>query len=141
MVEVENELTQGIADLLQAAGVGTQGGSTGTVIVDGELNPDPDRGIAINVSVSFDDAWHATGGRRCQLYLRGTKDPRVVRSIAQQCFDVLHGIHGVRMGAVVVAHMWRTSAVSLGRDGNDRWERSDNYFVDVELPPTENQSE
>lgn len=136
-VDVEQQLLQGIADLLQTAGVGTQGGATGIVIVDGELNAAPDQGIAINVSPGWASAAHTDADYRVQLRLRGTKDPRTLRRIAQGCFDTLHGISAVPIGRALIAHMWRTSGASLGRDANGRWERSDNYLAQVTWPATE----
>lgn len=129
---------QGIADLLQSAGIAQQGASTGTAVVAKALNPSPDRGIAIVIGGVGDNARLPVGVRTVQFRTRGTADTRDVDALAQQVFDLLHGIHGRVMGSTVLAHMYRTSFTSLGRDDPGRWERSDNYLADITEPASAN---
>lgn len=137
-MSVEVDLVDGIAAMLQTAGIGVPGASTGTAIVSKALNPQPDRGIAIVVGGVGDNAKISNGTRTVQFRFRGSTDDRVVDELAQQVFDLLHGISAVLMGNTMVAHLYRTSFVSLGRDDNNRWERSDNYLADIAEPPTAN---
>ncbi len=136
MSSVDTDLTDGIAGLLQSAGVGQMGAATGTAIVAMELNPEPDRGIAIIVGGVGDNALVPVGQRTVQLRSRGTTDTRDVGDLAQSAFAVLHGVHGVTFGTTVLTHLRRLSYTSLGRDDRGRWERSDNYLADIAEPPS-----
>lgn len=136
MSSVETDLSDGIAALLQASGVGVMGASTGTAIVAKGLNPTPDRGIAIVIGGVGDNASTVNGIRTVQLRTRGTTDTRDVDDLADAAFKVLHGLHGIPMGTTMLAHLRRTSFVSLERDSRGRWERSDNYLADITEPPS-----
>lgn len=136
MSSVETDLSDGIADILQAAGIGTQGASDGTAIVAKELNPQPDRGIAIVIGGVGDNVSTVNGRRTVQLRTRGTTDTRDVDDLAQEAFGVLHGLRAVQMGTTVLAHLYRVSHTTLGRDATGRWERSDNYLADITEPPS-----
>lgn len=137
-MSAETDLTDGVAALLQAAGIGTPGAASGTAIAAKDLNPQPDRGVAIVVGGVSDSVILPIGRRTIQLRTRGTTDARDVDALAEAAFDVLQGIHGIQMGATVLAHLFRTSFVSLGRDSHGRWERSDNYLADITTVPTAN---
>lgn len=139
MSSVETDLSDGIGALLTAAGVGVWNDPDAeTPIVSRELNPQPDRGIAIVIGGVGDNARLSVGQRTVQLRTRGTTDTRDVDDLAHAAFLVLHGVHGIPMGDINLAHLRRTSFVSLGRDGRGRWERSDNYFADIAEPPSLN---
>lgn len=100
-------------------------------VVAGELNPEPDVGVAAVLSASSDDSWNPVGVRTVQLRLRGDEDYRTVNTLADSIFQQLHGLSAVRMGSIVVAELTRMSYTSLGRDERGRWERSDNYLARV----------
>lgn len=134
-MSADSDLTAGIIDLIEAEGIAVQGASTGTAVVAKALNPSPDRGIAIVIGGAGDNALIPVGVRTVQFRTRGTTDTRDVDALAQQVFDLLHGVHGLVMGGTVLGHMYRTSFTSLGPDDPGRWERSDNYLANItELP-------
>lgn len=68
-----------------------------------------------------------------QVRMRGTTDPRVVDDLADSVFDLLDSsgsqTWGAGDGEVSIVDVTRQSAVSLGQDGNGRWEASHNYYV------------
>lgn len=73
-----------------------------------------------------------------QIRIRGTRDPRVAEDLADAVYDLLHGRSSYTAAGVAVAQSWRQSYAQLGPDGNGRWERSDNYYVQAARPNTHN---
>lgn len=72
-----------------------------------------------------------------QFRVRGTQDPRSADDTADAVFELLDsiGTHGqVDLNGVKVVDMWRQSYTSLGQDTNGRWERSENYYLNVMRP-------
>jgi hypothetical protein len=122
---VEDELTDALADIIAAL-------FTPDVAVRSKaLDDQPDYGVAISLSLYTDNA--ATGLRRygVQFRTRGGQDARDVDDMAEAIHQALHGSSRIPAGNSVIAHCWRVSTVSLGRDDSRRWQRSDNYLIDV----------
>lgn len=70
-----------------------------------------------------------------QARIRGTKDPRVVLDLADAVIDVLHGLRTVQLGTapnqVKISQMYWQSGADLGPDAVGRYERTINFYVQV----------
>lgn len=101
-----------------------------------DLDSESDRGFALVLGGIGDDDWIATSTYTLQIRTRGAATPfDDVDDLAEQAKDVLHGRCMVQLAGVTIGNIRRMSWVSLGRDDNRRWERSDNYLLEgVTLP-------
>lgn len=69
-----------------------------------------------------------------QVRIRGTREPLDSSDVRDAVYDRLHGLAGVVLNGVVVAHILRESATPLGPDAGGRYERSENYRVHANRP-------
>lgn len=73
-----------------------------------------------------------------QIRLRGTTDPRVVRDLGSEIYDLLDSsgrqVWGQPGREVHVTDVWRQSYTQLGADQRGRWEASHNYYVTAMRP-------
>lgn len=135
------DLLQGLAQYLATAGVGTYR-STGaylsseTAIVFDAMPPEPDRAIVLSDYPVSDDPSLSDSVLGIQIRTRGIADPLDVKAISDAVFNLLHGANGVNFGTVRVVEILRNSGIPMGRDENNRWERSDNYYATVNRPST-----
>lgn len=123
-------LVQALADLLAPIGIPVR-------LKD--LDADSDRGFALALGGIGDDDWTATSTYTLQVRTRGAATPSDdVDGLAEQAKAILHGRCMVQLAGVSIGNIRRMSWVSLGRAGNRRWERSDNYLLEgVTLPASD----
>lgn len=140
-MSLEDDVTRGLAETIAAAGIATwrpdttyQAGETALTIA--TLPEQPARAIALMVYDSDDDPHLADSTVMVQATIRGTEDPRDVDELAGSIFDLISGRAGYTLGGVPVTEGHRRSWARLGRDGNGRWRRSDNYYLQVNNPTT-----
>jgi Bacteriophage minor capsid protein len=136
-------LLTGLAEHLQANGIGTwrtngvyTPNETGILIR--AIPQSPDKIITIAaypVDHGYEGVADITTG--VQLRLRGTTDPRVCDDLADAIHDLLDSATNLTLGGVRVVQALRRSYSSLGQDANQRWERSENYYLDA-MRPTQN---
>jgi hypothetical protein len=142
-------LLTGMAQYLAAGGAGTwdppggvfTAGQTGIVLRDIPATPDRLITLAPYPVASVPGLADVTQG--VQLRVRGTEDPRVCEDIGDACYELLHGLSHLATGAPVwggisIVQVYRQSALSLGQDGNSRWEASHNYYVEAMRPNINN---
>ena len=132
----DGALVESVATILdaQTAWVWRSDGSaypaTETAIFYGRINTTPNRACGITLYATSDDLSEVSGPRRLQLRFRSDPNkPRDADDMAQDAFDVLHGL--MRVGGIHL--MKRVSSAQLGIDGNGRRERADNYEIQPEL--------
>lgn len=137
----QTDLLVGVAEHLAVAGVGawnTAGVYTAdqTGIVLATVPASPDSVITITGYGVTDDPSLSDSVQGVQFITRtGGGDPRPTDDLADSIFDRLHGATGLLLSTGVrVTQCLRRSHVSLGQDGNRRWQRSDNYYLDVHRP-------
>lgn len=94
----------------------------------------PDRAVTLNGYAVQDDPRYSNGTLAVQVRTRGTTDPRTMWSTASAVFDLLQGMEGVDLNGVHVVECHRQSSAPLGRDSNRRWEQTDNYYLQVDIP-------
>ena len=133
------DLLTGLAEYLDTQGVGTWR-PTGayqldeTAIVIRGIPPTPDRIITLAAYPvdSMVGLPNITAG--IQIRCRAGTDPTDCDDLADAVFDLLDSAEHLDLGGVHVNQLWRQSYTSLGKDGNGRWERSENYYADAERP-------
>lgn len=135
------DLLNGLAQYLDDAGVGTYRPAGAyaegeTAIVFAAMPPDPDRAIVLSDYPVTDDPSLSDSVIGIQIRTRGGVDPHDVTSISDALFDLLHGANAISFGPVHVVEIFRNSGIPMGRDENNRWEHSDNYYATVHRPST-----
>ncbi len=67
-----------------------------------------------------------------QIRVRGLpRQPADCDDLADRIFEELDSIGHTRWGGVEIVDCYRQSHASLGADGQHRWSRSENYYVDA----------
>lgn len=142
-MSAENDLLDGIAAALAACGAGTYRPDTDyvdgeTAIVFDDMPATPDRCIVLTTYGNANDAPNmALGTVMLQVRTRGVPDsPRDVRDLAGKVFDILHGLTHQQYGTAHANEILRRSSIPMGQDSAQRWERSDNYAIELDTPPT-----
>lgn len=132
------DLLKGVAELLDAEGVGTYD-ETGvlpadaTGIVLGKVPDGPDRLIGLTTyPVSDDDSTDSVTG--IQARLRAGTDPTAVVQLANAVFDVLHNRRSYLLRGVWVEISWRQSQAWIGQDERGRMELTSNYYFRTVRP-------
>ena len=64
------------------------------------------------------------------------RDPRDSDDLADAAYDALQGLGPVDLNGVHIQLCTRVSSLPMGMDATGRWERSDNYRVQVHRPGT-----
>lgn len=132
-------LLAGLAEHLAADGVGLwrptgtyAAGETGIVIA--AMPPDPERIVCLTMYPVAAMAATADVTVAVQVRTRAGKDPRDVDDLADAVWQTLHGAAHLMWGGIPVVQVLHRSGSPMGRDQLDRWERSDNYYVDTIRP-------
>lgn len=140
------DILDGLARMLDAAAVVTYR-PDGTAYLAGETAltfkdlPDaPDRVIALApFNANSDQPEITLGNQKIQVRGRGTADPSDVDDLLDDAFQVLHGAADLWFGSVHVVQILRDNTIPLGMDEQSRrWQRADNYSLDVDLPTSAN---
>lgn len=141
-MSVTGDILAGIAVMLDAASVATYR-ADGTAYLASEtavtfkgLPSSPDRVIALAPwGATADQPVITYGQQRVQLMMRGTAVPTDVDDLADAAFAALHGATDLMFGSVHVVQILRENTIPHGMDEqSNRWLRSDNYVLDVDLP-------
>lgn len=132
-----SKLLVGLAEYLAAGGVGawrpTGAYLAGEIaIVIRAIPQQPDRLITLApYPIGTDLRGMQDHQTAVQIRVRGTQDPRVCDDLADEVFDRLDSSGRRTLNSVSIVDMWRQSYTSLGKDSSDRWERSENYYIDA----------
>jgi len=142
-LNIQNDLLDGIAALIQSASLATYN-TNGVYTADQTgiffkaVNPTPDRIITMTAYQVSDNPTMPEARLGVQLRYRGTQDPRDVDELGDAVYGILHGLTGVQFNGVFAEQVLRQSSITLGQDSSKRWERADAYYIDVGVPPTSN---
>lgn len=99
----------------------------------------PDRVIVLNLVPQGDHPSMPLGQSMLQVRARGlANDPTDVDALLDSVFTVLHGSTGLVFGALTVIQCNRRVRAPLGMDENKRFEAADQYYLDIDYPPTLN---
>lgn len=139
-----SDLLEGIAWQLHNAGIGVYrpdgiyaAGDIGIVLK--VVPATPDRVIVLNAYTpgNADHPDQPLSTTAVQVRARGRANkPLDTDDVLDAVNVLLQGQEQYRYGTVQALSVTRTSSVPMGQDGNKRLEHADNYYVDVELPPT-----
>lgn len=142
-MSITSDLLGGIATVLNTASVVTWRSdgsvylSTETAVAFRVQPASPDRCVTLTNYLATDEVLQARSRLAVQLRFRGSRgDTLDVDDLADSAFQVLQTLTGVQMGSVWLIQLLRTSVASLGQDDSRRSERADNYYADVNTPPT-----
>jgi hypothetical protein len=134
-------LLKGLAQLIADHGIGVyrtdgsayQASETGLFF--DAMPPNPDRAIVLADYPVTDDPSLSDSVLGVQMRSRGRPDNATdVKDIADGLFDLFHGRKDFMVNGVRVVYVLRNSGAVLGRDDNNRWERSDNYYFTLHRP-------
>jgi hypothetical protein len=141
------DIMTGVAALLDTAGIGVYDAANGPPptgltlpwIRFKEMPDAPDRCIVITAYSYANQPRMALDQPRLQIRCRGARDDAFdVDEITGQVFDALHGLTYVTWGGVAVHQVLQQSRIPMGVDSDRRWELSDNYLIDADVPATAN---
>lgn len=143
-----SDLLAGIAQMIAGAGLGITfnaggvytAGQTGVFM---KIMPAaPDRVVTLAAVIQGDDVSMPLGQIMVQVRGRGLPNrPVDVDDLLDSIFGVLHGTTNLVFGSVTVIQMNRRVSVPMGMDDSKRWERIDQYYLDVDFPATTNRPE
>lgn len=99
----------------------------------------PDRVITLNAVWNDDDITLPSSTAMVQVRGRGLPNrPLDVDDLLDPVADLLHGSTGLVFGGLTVVQMNRRVVAPMGMDDSKRWERADQFYLDIDVPPTVN---
>jgi hypothetical protein len=140
------DLLVGLATDAAAAGIGLYHDSVYAVsdigIGVGKTPQTCDQAIGITDYLTASDSPNqALGQIGVQFEFRGLPDDKTsMTDLADAVFQLFHGMVHRQYGACHVIQMLRKSSIPLGQDAAQRFERTDNYLLDVNVPVTANRA-
>jgi hypothetical protein len=146
-VSNDADIMRGIAQRLHDAGLGLYDPTgaaytdpmTLPAIVFKEMPDVPDRVICITAYTIAGQPAMPLDTPSLQIRTRGAPDAAFdCDDIAGAVFDNLHGATRIPLGTVTAVQILQRSSIPMGIDSNRRWERSDNYAIDANVPTTSN---
>lgn len=139
---VADDISRGFAQMVEDSGLAVFNeagayGPTDTGVVMKAVPAAPDRLVTITVVPLSDDIAAPQGQVMVQLRYRGLpNNPLDVDNLADAVKPLFHGLTNTVMGAHTVVQCDRRQSVPLGQDELKRWSRADQFYLDVEYPPT-----
>lgn len=132
----QTDFLTGIAELLDTEDVGTWSpagtytpGQTG-IFID-QLGTTPERAIGL-ILYQVQDSGSTDSIIGLQLRIRGSRNNRTdVKDTTDQAFNVLHDLKHIEIGGTPVVRVARQSGANLPRDGNNRQEATENYYLHI----------
>lgn len=139
-----SDILDGAAQLIANAGAavyhadGTPYADTDTGIFFKGMPDKPDRCLVLaTYTVQGESPAGTTATIGLQVRSRGLANPVTdVDDLADAAKNALQGATGLTWGSVTVAQIRRMTMVPAGMDPLKRWERFDNFYLDVDLPHT-----
>lgn len=138
-----NDMFSGLAQVLVGASVGvystmTAYQSTDTAICSQLLPTTPDSAIAITFYPVSDDATLSDSVVGVQVMCRAAgSDSGPTNDLADAVFGVFQSLPDQTLpGGIQIQIMERRSGTLLGKDDDQRWIRSENYYAQVYRPAT-----
>lgn len=133
------DLTVGLAELLDAEGVGTWNeagmfGPSDTAITVMATPPSPDRLVTLTpYTVASEVRGHRVQGM--QVRFRGAPgEPLAAEDLADAVYQVLNGRERLDLGGVQVHLVYQQSHSPNGIDGDHRAESLSNYYLLIDAP-------
>lgn len=144
-MSVTSDLLTGIATMIAGASLGITYSPTGvytasqTGVFMKIMPAAPDRVVTLTAVNQGDDITMPLGQIMVQVLGRGLPNKPVdVDDLLDGIFAILHGATNLAFGTVTVIQCNRKVSVPMGMDTSQRWTRADQYYLDVDFPPTSN---
>lgn len=138
-----SDLLTGIATMIAGAGLGITYSPAGTYLASQTgifmkiMPATPDRVVTLTAVNQGDNITMPLGQVMVQVRGRGIAgNPVDVDDLLDSIFNILHGTTNLTFGGLTVIQMNRKVSVPMGMDDSKRWERVDQYYLDVSTPPT-----
>lgn len=138
-----NDLLAGLAAQMETAGVAlyredfSSYAAGDTAVVLSLMPQSPDRCVALTAYSAVDAVESSWSTIPVQFRFRGNvSDPTDVTNFADDVFQAIHGLTNLTFGSAHLVQILRKSTVPLGQDDSRRWQRSDNYYADINAPTT-----
>lgn len=141
-MSITSDLLAGLAQTIAGAGFGLYQpdavfNPTDTAITTKNLPEHPDRVVVLTAYGSTDAPKENLSTFNVQARFRGLPNaPLDVDDLGDNVFTLLQGAESLWFGSVFVVQILRKSTLQVGADANQRWERTDNYAIDVNTPAT-----
>lgn len=137
------ELIDGFAQTIATAGLATWNASgtytAGQTGIFRKIMPAaPDRVITLTIVDQGDDITMPLGSKMLQVRGRGAPNqPWDVDDLLDPVFTLLHGATNLVFGSQTIIQCVRRVSAGMGMDeASKRWERADQYYLDVDAAPT-----
>lgn len=135
------DLLDGLAQRINDAGIGiyrTAGvyQPSDVAVVFGTFSEQPTQQIALSAYNVADNPVLNDSTTGVQVLLRGDLDPRTVWNRSAAIFDLFQGLSMTPFGSLYLVQLWRQSGRLDGRDDNNRWMTSENYYARCAWPTT-----
>lgn len=142
-MSVTTDLLEGIAGMIVAGVAGTTYNPSAATVNGGILlkfmPASPDRVITLTAVFQGDDITMPLGQVMVQVRGRGLPNrPTDVDDLLDSIFTVLHGTTNLTFGSVTVIQMNRKVSVPMGMDDSKRFERVDQFYLDLDFPASAN---
>lgn len=142
-MSVTTDLLEGIAGMIVAGVAGTTYNPSAATVNGGILlkfmPASPDRVITLTAVFQGDDITMPLGQVMVQVRGRGLPNrPTDVDDLLDDIFAVLHGTTNLVFGSVTVIQMNRKVSVPMGMDDSKRFERVDQFYLDLDFPASAN---
>lgn len=130
----------GVAEALHAAGVGvwnpTDAAAAGSVpIAIGSTPPNAEQSVTLIDYTLTANPRLSDRLIGLNVRIRGTRAPAAARELAEAVYAALQGRRTLPNGQLISQIYWQ-SEVQIGPDQNGRYERSINYYVQMNIPFT-----
>lgn len=137
------DILEGIAQLIAGAGLSITWNPAGlytarqTGIFMMTMPDAPDRCVTLSLVDNTDDPTMPLGRKMLQVRGRGNRnDPLDVGELLDPIFDILHSRTNLVVGGQTIIQILREVSAPMGADDNHRWERADQFYMDVDAAPT-----
>ena len=142
--EWELEMVEALAVIFTDLGVGTYSPSTPTtaepLLTLMNVPSSPNQLVTLSIYGQVEQHVSIAIGTM-SLQVRTRSRPNMWRDCAKaasKVFEFLQGKEGLMLGSIHCPSIERSSFAWLGQDTSQRWERTDNYNIMVDLPATAN---
>lgn len=141
-MSVERDIVVGVAGLIDAAGLATFKPSgvyadSETGVIFKVVPAKPDRVVVLTAVPMSDDISMPLGQVMLQVRTRGLpNNPLDVDDLAGPIFDLLQGRTYDTFGDTTVIQVRRTTSIPNGQDAAERFEKIEQYYLDVDYAPT-----
>lgn len=137
------DISEGLAQLIADSGIGVTFNASGlyadsaTGVIFKVMPAKPDRVVVLAVVPLLDEVGMPLGQVMVQTRFRGVpNNPLDVDDLGDSVERKINGLKDLTFGETHIIQMNRRQSVPNGQDDLDRWERIDQYYLDVDTAAT-----